>query len=437
MPQIIETSLEAGTAVPRLLGQHRTIILDPRAPLSNPAEHPDGPRATLPSIPATVWVIGCVSLLMDVSSEMVQSLLPIHLASGLGASALAIGFIEGLSVAIATATKFFSGLLSDWSRRAKLLALLGYGLAALSRLFFPLATSIDQIVLARALDRVGKGIRGTPRDALVAAATPPEIRGAAFGLRKSLDTVGGFVGPLVAVGAMLLFAGDIAAVFWLALIPAALAVLLLAFGVREPESDTPARSGAFPLSGALKLNRAVWGVIGLAAIIMLARFSEAFVLLKALKAGFAPAFVPLALVVMHAFYGLAAYPVGRLSDRIGTRGLLLCSLAFLIAAHLTLAFAASVWVYLLGTVFWGLHMGFSQGLLGAMIAGAAPDRLKGSAFGAFNLMTGCVVLVGNSAAGWFWQSAGSETPFLVGAGLSAAAIVGISFMKPLNGKSNI
>jgi len=381
------------------------------------------PGARGPAIPATVWMLGFVSLLMDVSSEMVQTLLPLYLVGGLGASAMLVGFIEGLSVAVATATKFLSGLFVDWSRRSKPLAVLGYGLGALSRLIFPLAASVDLIILAKAMDRVGKGIRGTPRDAMIAAVSPPEIRGASFGLRKSLDTVGGFVGPLLAVLVMMVMAGDIVTVFWLAAIPAALAMAVLVLGVREPAGKPAARRADFRLSQALHLNHAVWAVIGIAAVIMLARFSEAFVLLKSLEAGFLPTWVPLSMVIMHAVYGLAAYPVGRLSDRIGTTGLLLWSLAFLVAAHLILAFAGSAWVYILGTVFWGLHMGFSQGLLGAMIAGATPDGLKGSAFGAFNLVTGVVVLLGNTAAGWFWQSFGSAVPFLVGAGLSVLAML--------------
>lgn len=386
------------------------------------------PRAvqTRPPIPATVWMLGIVSLLMDVSSEMINALLPLYLAGGLGASALAIGFIEGLSVAIATVTKFLSGVLSDIGGRAKPLAVLGYGLGALSRLIFPWAASLDQIVLAKAMDRVGKGIRGTPRDAIVAAVSPPEIRGASFGLRKSLDTVGGFAGPLIAIGAMALLAGDIRAVFWIAAIPAALCMIVLVFFVHEPPGNRSMTRVSIRFADAFRLNRAVWGVIGLASIIMLARFSEAFVLLKSLEAGFTPVWVPLSLVIMHAAYGLTAFPAGRLSDRIGTSGLLVCSLGFLIAAHLTLASVATVWVYVLGTVLWGLHMGFSQGLLGAMIARVTPDHLKGSAFGTFNLVTGVVVLAGNTLAGWLWHSAGSTTPFLVGAALATVATIGIA-----------
>lgn len=381
------------------------------------------------TIPITVWMLGIVSLLMDVSTEMINALLPLYLASSLGVSAFTIGIIEGLSVAIATAAKSLSGIFADWGRRAKPLAVVGYGLAALSRLIFPLAVSLDQIVIAKALDRIGKGVRGAPRDAIVAAVTPPEIRGASFGLRKSLDTVGGFAGPLIAIGTLLIFSADITTVFWLAVIPASLAVFVLVVFVREPDDRQRDSHDSFHLPDALKLNRAIWAVIALAGLIMLARFSEAFILLKSLEAGFVPAWVPLSLVVMHAFYGLAAWPVGAVSDRIGTTGLLIVGLCFLMGAHLTLAFAETAWVYILGTVLWGLHMGFSQGLLGAMIASVTPNHIKGSAFGTFNLVAGGVVLVSNTAAGWFWHSIGSYTPFLIGAVLSAIAVVCIALKR--------
>ncbi len=383
-----------------------------------------------PTIPLTVWMLGLVSLLMDISSEMVQVLLPLYLVSGLGASVLAVGLIEGISVAIATLTKLASGLVIDRFGRMKPLAVLGYGLGALSRLIFPLAVSVDQIVLAKALDRVGKGIRGTPRDALITGVTPPEIRGAAFGLRKSLDTLGGFLGPVLAVLAMLAFAGDIITVFWLAAIPAALAMLTLILGVTEPTPAAPKPAKPFRLAEGLRLTPALWQVIGIACIIMLARFSEAFLLLKALTAGFSPIWMPLALVLMHAIYGLAAWPVGKLSDQIGSRGLLLTSLIFLIAAHLVLAYATSLPAFLVGTLLWGLHMGFSQGLLGAMVARATPDALKGSAFGSFNLITGLTLLIGNILAGWLWQAQGAAAPFLTGAALSLMALILITLTKP-------
>ncbi|WP_112309263.1 MFS transporter [Pseudogemmobacter bohemicus] len=393
---------------------------------------------TASPIPRMVWMLGFVSLLMDVSSEMVNTLLPVFLASGLGASALVIGFIEGLAVAVATVTKALSGILADWSERAKPLAVLGYGLGALSRLIFPLAMSVDQVVLAKGLDRVGKGIRGAPRDAMIAAVTPPEIRAAAFGLRKSLDTMGGFLGPLIAIAAMLVFAGDIRLVFWLAAVPAALAVLLLIGRVHEPEGQTEAPRGTFRLREALRLTAPVRAVIALAGLIMLARFSEAFLLLKALEAGFSPVWVPLIIVVLHLLYGAAAWPVGILSDRLKARGSdpvrvpLLIGLGLLVAAHLVLGFAQTAPVFLVGVALWGLHMGFSQGLLGAMLAAVAPPALRGSAFGSFSLVSGLVMLTGNMAAGWAWVSWGSPAPFVIGAGLSvlAMALVALKRQKP-------
>lgn len=378
----------------------------------------------LNSIPATVWVLGVVSLLMDISSEMVQTLLPFYLVSGLGASAVFVGFIEGLAVAIATVTKLFSGILADRMAQRKPLAVLGYGLGAVSKLIFPLATSVGWIVAAKAVDRVGKGIRGTPRDALIADVTPPELRGASFGLRKSLDTVGGFVGPLVAIGLMILLGGDVLTIYWIAVIPAFLAVLLLIVGVREPKAPYEAKAGRLPhLADIVRLNGAVWMVIGAASLLTLARFSEAFLLLKSQKAGFAPAWIPITMVIMHAVYGLTAYPVGALSDRIGRSGLLIASLFVLVAAYGTLAYAESVSIFIAGIVLWGLHMGLSQGLLATLIADTAPKHLKGTAFGVFNLITGIVVLIGNIAAGWIWDSYGSGATFLTGAALSTVTVL--------------
>lgn len=377
------------------------------------------------AIPSTVWVLGVVSLLMDISSEMVQTLLPLYLVAGLGASAMTIGFIEGLSVAIATVTKLFSGVISDWTGRRKPLAVAGYGLAALSKLIFPLATTAGGIVTAKAIDRVGKGIRGTPRDALIADVTPPEIRGAAFGLRKSLDTVGGFVGPLVAIGLMVATGGNIVAIFWIAVIPAFLAVALLIVGIREPETP-PARSKGLPrFADTGKLNTAVWIVIAVASVLTLARFSEAFLLLKAQEAGFTAAWVPITMVVMHAVYGLTAYPVGSLSDRMGRKGLLAVSLGFLVAADLVIAHSTTIYPFLAGIVLWGLHMGFSQGILATLIADTAPPHLKGTAFGIFNVITGFVMLAGNVGAGWLWEAYGSSSTFLAGATLSAIALVSL------------
>ena len=373
-------------------------------------------------IPRTVWILGLVSLLMDISSEMVQTLLPFYLVSGLGASAVIVGFIEGLSVAIATTTKLFAGIIADWTRNRKMLAVVGYGLGAISKLVFPIASSIDWIITAKAVDRVGKGLRGTPRDALVADVTPPEIRGAAFGLRKSLDTVGGFVGPLAAIGLMFALNGNVLAIFWIAIIPAFLSVLVLLLGVREPEQP-PRKAGSTLRTGdILRLNASTWIVIVAASILTFVRFSEAFLLLKSQEAGFEPAWIPVTMVIMHAVYGLTAYPTGRLSDTIGRTGLLAAGLVVLVAAYAVLAFASSIPVFLIGIVLWGLHMGLSQGLLATLIADSAPPDLKGTAFGVFNLITGAVVLIGNVLAGLLWDIYGSFGTFIAGASLSAVAL---------------
>jgi MFS family permease len=380
--------------------------------------------AMRPGIPATVWVLGFVSLLMDVSSEMVQTLLPFYLVSGLGVSAVVVGFIEGFSVVVATITKLFSGIIADWTRRRKTLAVIGYGLGALAKLAFPFATSIDWIVAAKAVDRVGKGIRGTPRDALIADVTPPDIRGAAFGLRKCLDTVGGFIGPLAAIGLMIALSGDVLTVYWIAVVPAFLSVLILIIGIREPETPAAAKAAAPPLrtSDIIRLNSAVWSVIVAASTLTLARFSEAFLLLKSEEAGFTPAWIPITMVIMHAVYGLTAYPAGKLSDRLGRSDILTVSVGLLTAAYLVLALAGSIPMFLIGIVLWGLHMGLSQGLLATLVADTAPPGLKGTAFGVFNLMTGLAALIGNVAAGLLWDSYGATATFIAGAGFSLLAL---------------
>ncbi len=385
-----------------------------------------------PSIPGTVWLLGFVSMLMDISSEMVQTLLPLYLVSGLGASAAMVGLIEGLSVAVATVTKFFSGAFSDITRNRKHLATLGYGLAALSKPLIPLADSLTMVAGAKFLDRVGKGIRGAPRDALIADVTPPEIRGASFGLRKSLDTVGGFVGPLVAIGLMLATGGSFTTVFWIAVVPAFLAVILLAVAVREPKASEGMRKPAPGFKDIALLAPAVWLVIAVSSVLTLARFSEAFLLLRAGEVGFSLAWIPITMVVMHLVYGLAAYPVGILSDRVGRRGLLAVSLVFLVAADLLLATTESVGFFLVAIVLWGLHMGFSQGILATLVADTAPANLRGSAFGLFNLTTGAAVVVANLAAGLLWDGYGAAASFVMGAIFSAAALLAL----PLLPRSN-
>lgn len=378
----------------------------------------------LRKIPAAVWILGFVSMLMDVSSELIHSLLPLFMVTSLGASALMVGFIEGLAQSTALIVKIFSGMLSDYLGKRKWLAVTGYALGAFTKPVFALASSIELVLTARLLDRVGKGIRGTPRDALVADLTPPEVRGAAFGLRQSLDSVGAFVGPLLGVGLMLLWANDFWAVFWVAVIPGMLSVLLLIFGVSEP--DTPAthkRTNPLIMANLRRLDSRYWWVVGIGSIFTLARFSEAFLILRAHDSGIPIAYIPLVLVLMSMVYALSAYPFGHLSDQISRYKLLSYGLLMLIAADIALAINGHWSVLLLGIVFWGLHMGATQGILAALVADTAPDDLRGTAFGFFNLASGIALLAASVIAGWLWDSFGASATFLTGAGFCGITLL--------------
>jgi MFS family permease len=385
---------------------------------------PEQRIAPLRRIPQGVWVLGFVSLLMDVSSEMIHSLLPMFLVSTLGASATFVGLVEGLAEATALIVKIFSGVLSDWLGRRKELAVLGYALGAASKPLFALAPGVGTVLGARLLDRVGKGVRGAPRDALVADMTPPGLRGAAFGLRQALDTVGALLGPLLAVLLMLRWADDFRAVFWAAVVPGALAVALLAGGLREPPPAAGARrTNPLRRANRRRLGRPVWWVVGVGAVFTLARFSEAFLVLRAQAGGLRIALVPLVMVAMNVVYAGAAYPFGRLSDRMSHRALLALGLGVLTLADLVLAASGRWPVVLAGVALWGLHMGMTQGLLATMVAEVAPADLRGTAFGFFNLVSGVAMLLASVAAGLLWDRLGPAVPFLAGAGFCAMALV--------------
>jgi MFS family permease len=376
-----------------------------------------------PRLPAGIWALGLVSLLMDVSSELIHSLLPVFLVTTLGTTVLVVGLIEGAAEATALIVKVFSGVLSDYWGRRKPLALLGYGLAAVSKPLFALASTSGLVFTARLIDRVGKGIRGAPRDALIADIVPPAIRGAAFGLRQALDTVGAFLGPLLAIGFMLLWANDFRAVFWVAVIPAALSVALLVFAVHEPPQPADERhENPIRRENLRRLGRAYWWVASVGAVFTLARFSEAFLILRAQQGGLATAWTPLVLIAMNLVYSVGAYPFGKLSDRMSHRALLAWGLVVLIAADLLLAASQSGPVLWGGIALWGLHMAMTQGLLSAMVAKAAPADLRGTAFGFFNLMSGLALLAASGVAGLMWDQWGAPVTFLVGAGFSAAAL---------------
>ena len=391
----------------------------------------DLPRKSLPKMPAGVWMLGFVSLLMDVSSEMIHSLLPLFMVGTLGASVFAVGLIEGVAESTALIAKIFSGAVSDWLGRRKGLAVFGYALGAFTKPLFAFAPSLGWVLTGRFVDRIGKGIRGAPRDALVADIAPPEIRGAAFGLRQSLDTVGAFVGPLIATGLMLLWASDVRAVFKVAIVPGLLAVALLVFGVREPQTHAPATRRGNPLARAqlARLGPAYWQVVAIGAAFTLARFSEAFLVLRATDCGVAAAFVPLVMVAMNAIYAGVAYPAGVLADRMSHRRLLAIGLGVLIVADAVLAGARDWPVLIAGVALWGIHMGLTQGLLAAMVADTAPADLRGTAFGMFNLASGVAMLVASALAGLLWDRFGAATTFLAGAGFCVLTLLGLVLLR--------
>jgi MFS family permease len=382
--------------------------------------------STLGKIPASVWILGGVSMLMDISSEMIHSLLPLFMISTLGASAFSVGVIEGLAESTALIVKIFSGALSDYFGKRKGLALFGYTLGALTKPLFAIAPTTGIVLTARLLDRVGKGLRGAPRDALVADVTPPEIRGAAFGLRQSLDTIGAFLGPLLAVGLMLMWANDFRAVFWVAVVPGFLAVILLIIGIKEPSRrSTEKRTNPIRRDNLKRLSPAYWWVVTIGAVFVLARFSEAFLVLKAQKSGVPLALIPLVMVAMNIVYAACAYPFGKLSDRMSHSTMLAFGLVALIISDLTLA-AGDHWLGLgVGVALWGVHMGMTQGLLATMVAATAPADLRGTAYGFFNLVSGIAMLLASVVAGLLWDYVGPSATFLTGAAFSLLALLGI------------
>ena len=386
-----------------------------------------------PAIPRTVWALGFVSLFMDVSSEAIHALLPLFLTVTLGASVAIVGLVDGIAEATAAIAKVFSGYISDRIERRKPLILLGYGLAALSKPLFPLAGSAATVLAARFADRVGKGLRGAPRDALIADVTEPGARGRAFGLRQALDSTGAFVGPALAIGLMIAFENDMRRVFWIAIIPAAIAFLIIVFAV----SDKPGRAeghAAHPpitFSDFKRLPVRFWKIVALGGIFTLARFSEAFLILKATQVGLPLMAAPLVLVAMNLVYSLGAYPAGALADSHSPRWLLQAGLVLLAAADLVLAFASGVGIAFVGIALWGGHMAVTQGLLSKLVADSSPAILAGSAFGFFNLVLGLAMLVASVLAGALWETMGPEATFIAG-GVFAVAAIGLAqlFLPP-------
>lgn len=387
-------------------------------------------------IPRSVWALGLVSLFMDMSSEWVHGLLPIFLTTTLGASAVSLGLIEGLAEATASIVKLFSGNVSDrWGNR-KGLALAGYGLAALTKPVFPMAHSVIEVTTARCIDRIGKGIRGAPRDALVAEVSPPEILGAAVGLRQALDTVGAVIGPLIAIGLMMSMSNDIRQVLWFAFIPSLVALVILFFGVQEPVEHKVKNKRKFYFKDLVKVGRPVWILIGIGSMMTLARFSEAFLVLQAQRTGLPLAWAPMALVVMSTIYAVSAYPFGALSDRTNRRTLLILGLAVLVGADVCLAASSSIAITMAGISLWGLHLGMTQGLMTTLIAEEADPAWKANAYGAYGLVTGVLLLFASALAGWLWQSSGPAATFWAGAIFAMMTMILLLVTKPAMARSN-
>jgi MFS family permease len=391
---------------------------------------PVAPNATkVQGLPATVWALGLTSLFMDLSSELIHGLLPLFLVLNLGASAEVLGLVEGIAEATAQISRVFSGWLSDALGKRKALAVAGYGLAAVTKPLFPLASSVGLVLFARFADRVGKGIRGAPRDALIADVTPAASRGAAFGLRQSLDTIGAVVGPLAAIGLMALFSDDIRTVLWFAVPPAVIAVVILVLGVSEPKPAHKHDQVPLKLEEIALLGRLYWLVVGAGAVFTLARFSEAFLVLRAQSGGLAVGLAPAVIAVMSLVFAVSAYPAGRIQDKVGARPLLLAGLAALIAADLLLGFGQSLVAIFAGIGLWGLHLGLTQGVLAALVAATAPKRLRGTAFGLFGLVTGLFTLLASVLAGMLWVRIGADATFTAGAGFAALALLAFAFMR--------
>lgn len=376
---------------------------------------------TRPSLPRTVWVLGFVSLLTDLSSEIYHSLLPAFITVSLGLPAVALGMIDGIAEATASFGKLASGRLSDRSMRRKPWILGGYGLAALSKPLFPLAGSAVLLMVARFADRVGKGIRGSPRDAMIADETPPEIRGRAFGLRQALDTVGAVLAPIAAMALMFALSNDIRTVFWIAVIPAFASVLLIVIALREPERRTAAPQRQALLSGFRQLDGRTRRLLAVGFLFMLARFSEGFLILRGMDLGLSAAASPLTLVVFNVGFLALAYPAGALSDHMAPRSVLMAGIAVLVAGDLVLAADFGLAGLAVGVLLWGAHMALTQGIFARMIADGAPEHLRGTSFGAFYFVTGVATLLASIGAGLIWDREGAGATFIASAVIAAVA----------------
>lgn len=396
------------------------------------ADGTEHPHTGLRAMPRGVWALGFVSLFMDISSEVIHGLLPVFLTSVLGASAEMVGLVEGIGEATASITKLFSGWISDKLGKRKALTIIGYGLGALSKPLFAIAPTASVVLGARFSDRIGKGIRGAPRDAMVGDMVPAGQRGAAYGLRQALDTVGAFAGPLLAIALMAMLHDNFRLIFWIAIIPGLISVFVLIFGVREPPHQASTAQAPVELKDLKTIGRAYWIVVGVGAVLTLARFSEAFLILRAQNAGLSLALAPLVLVIMNIVYALSSYPLGALSDRIDRKAMLALGFITLIAADIVLATAPNLIIVMIGVALWGLHMGMTQGLLSALVADEAPANLRATAFGVFNFASGVALLLASLIAGFLWEQIGPSATFIAGAAFTALGLLTLFLTRRAN-----
>ena len=395
----------------------------------------DSAPSGIAGLPKAVVRLGWVSFLTDVSSEMIVPLLPAFLATLSGVPAMALGWIEGVAETTASFVKIVSGRLTDRAKAKKPLVFLGYGLSSLARPIIGIAPSWPAIVLIRFVDRIGKGVRTAPRDTMIANAAPPGRRGAAFGLHRGFDNAGAVLGPLVAAGLVGVMGFSLRAVFLLAAIPAALSLLVLAFGVKEEKEKISSRptSPSLPFKKNSPLSPLFWRAAWLIAFFTLAASSDTFLLLKAKEIGISAGWLPVIWAFSNAVKSGFSMWGGGLSDRFGRRRLMFAAWTLYAACYAGFAFVSSAWPLVALVGVYSLYYSLSEGTEKALVADLVPAEVRGRAFGWMNGLTGFAALPASVGFGFLWQHAGSRTAFLTGAaiaGIAAAGLLVLQFPRP-------
>jgi MFS family permease len=368
-----------------------------------------------------VWVAGWVSFFMDVSSEMVYPLVPLFLSSTLGVSKSVVGLIEGIAEATASLLKLFSGVIADRFGKNKLLMGFGYGISTASRPILALASGWGMVFLARFTDRAGKGIRTAPRDAIIAASTPPGQLGLAFGFHRALDTAGAVVGPAVALAILAVWAADFRLVFWLSVVPGVLAVALIVWFIEADGRVRPAQAAlAWSLRG---FDDRFWEFLLVIGLFSLGNSSNAFLILKAEQVGTSPAWISGIYVGYNALYALMSVPGGLLADRVGMRRMIIVGLGLFAAVYAGIALASTPQQIAALFLCYGIYMGLTEGVQRAYLATLAPKERTATAFGLYHMVVGIAILPASLFAGVLWDTVGPAAPFLFGAGMAALAAV--------------